>query len=101
MLVFGGPRTIGQLANDEQVTPPTMTRLIAAMEADGLVVRAPHETDKRSIRLTATPKGEQILRRGREQRVEALATALDQLSADDLRTLSNATALLEHVLDRA
>ena len=39
VLVFGGPRTIGSLAAVEGVTPPTMTRLIAAMVSDGLVER--------------------------------------------------------------
>ena len=41
VLVFGGPRTIGALAAIEGVTPPTMTRLVAAMTADGLSSRVP------------------------------------------------------------
>jgi hypothetical protein len=37
VLVFGGPLTLGELANAEQVRPPTMTRLVTALEADGRV----------------------------------------------------------------
>jgi hypothetical protein len=45
VLGFGGPRTIGSLASVEGVTPPTMTRLVAGMAADGLVERLPDESD--------------------------------------------------------
>ncbi len=34
VLVFGGPRTLGQLADAEAVSPPSMTRLVNAMEAE-------------------------------------------------------------------
>src|SRR5512134_1777173 len=41
VLVFGGrPLTLGELANAEQVRPPTMTRLVSALESQGLVSRA-------------------------------------------------------------
>src|SRR5919199_1393233 len=39
VLVFGGARTLGELAAAEQVRPPTMTRLVRALEAAGLVTR--------------------------------------------------------------
>lgn len=100
VLVFGGPRTIGQLATDEQVTPPSMTRLVAALEAEGLVVRSYDEKDRRSVRIAATEKGEKALRRGREQRVQTLARALGDLTDDEARTVAEATAIVERALDR-
>lgn len=55
VLVFGGPRSLGALAAAEQVRPPTMTRLVAALEADGLVTRQPDPRDGRAILIHPTP----------------------------------------------
>ena len=37
VLVFGGPQTLKELAAAEQVRAPTMSRLVADLEADGFV----------------------------------------------------------------
>src|SRR5215467_12897969 len=72
VLVFGGPRSLGELAEAEQVRPPTMSRIVAGLEREGLVRR--HETaDKRRVRLEATAKGTKMLWEGRKRRVESLA----------------------------
>ena len=98
VLVFGGPRTLGQLAKAEGVTPPSMTRLVTAMESEGLVERSPSPSDGRSIIIQASPTGERFLVRGREQRVVALAEWLSTLESADLATLEVAAGLLEEVL---
>src|SRR5688500_3850241 len=54
VLVFGGPMRLSDLARIEQVKPPTMTKLIAALEADGLVKRRADGTDARAYRVQAT-----------------------------------------------
>jgi DNA-binding MarR family transcriptional regulator len=98
VLVFGGPRTIGKLAEAEGVTPPSMTRLVAAMETEGLVQRAPSSTDARAVIIRATAQGEEIMLRGREQRVVALTGWLSSLDRDELNTLEHAAELLERIL---
>src|SRR5262245_16003231 len=65
VLVFAGPRTLGELAAAEQVRPPTMTRLVAALEAEGLVAREGDPQDARRVRLKPTARGRSILRKGR------------------------------------
>jgi DNA-binding MarR family transcriptional regulator len=100
VLVFGGPTTIGQLARVEQVSAPTMTRLVQALERDGLVVREAHEADGRAVRLRATDEGRSILEQGRERRVSELAALLDRLPADELRALGDAVAAIEALLGR-
>src|SRR5512146_930343 len=57
VIVFGGPVTLGQLAAAEQVRPPTITKLVATLEADGLVAREPDAADRRIVRVRATPRG--------------------------------------------
>jgi len=66
VLVFGGPTTLGALARAEQVSAPTMSRLVTALERDGLAVRGRHADDGRAVVVTASPKGRAILLRGLE-----------------------------------
>src|SRR3954468_14349028 len=57
VIVFGGPLTLGALAAAEQVRPPTMTRLVAALEQAGLVARELDPDDRRHVLLRATAEG--------------------------------------------
>ena len=88
LLVLGGPRTLGDLAAAEHVRPPTMTRLVHAMEADGLVTREPHPSDGRSIVIRATPQGEAHLGARPRQRIVALARAIEALDDAERRRLA-------------
>lgn len=98
VLVFGGPRPLGELAAAEQVAAPTMSRLAGALERAGLVTREVDASDRRSIRLAATAAGRRILEEGRERRVLRLESMLAGLGAGELEALSAATALLERLL---
>ena len=100
VLVFGGPLTLGELANAEQVRPPTMTRLVTALEADGLVTREPDASDGRLTRIRATPNGRTLLLRGRARRVAALTAEVRALAPDEREVLDAAVTVLEGVIDR-
>jgi DNA-binding MarR family transcriptional regulator len=99
VLVFGGPKSLGELADAEQVRPPTMSRIVRSLERAGLVRRQP-TGDRRRVRLEATANGTKILQEGRRRRVESLAAALGSLSDRELQQLGKATALLEIVTQR-
>jgi DNA-binding MarR family transcriptional regulator len=98
VLVFGGPRPIGRLARDEGVSAPTMTRLVAALELDGLVTRTPDPGDRRSQLVAATDRGREILVAGRARRVAALERLLERVPARDRRSLEAAVAVIEERL---
>lgn len=100
VLVFGGPASLGELARAEQVSAPTMSRLVRVLERDGLVVREAHESDARSVRVRATAKGRGVLQRARARRVEELAELLERSSAADLDTLAAAAEIVERLLGR-
>lgn len=95
VLVFGGPRTVGELAAAEQVRSPTMSRLVAELEAEGLVERRPSTDDRRAVTVTATAAGERILHEGRRRRVASLAERLEGMAAGDLEVLDHAAAMME------
>lgn len=98
VLVFVGPMRIGELAQTEQVEPPTMTRLVDGLERDGYVTRAPDPEDARAVQVRATARGTRALTRGRAMRVEALARALRALSPAELATLRGGVDILAAVL---
>jgi len=100
VLVFGGPRSLGELAAAEQVRPPTMTRLVTALEREGLVVKEEVAGDRRSIRIRATAAGRAILSRGRERRVVALASVIRALADEDRDTLGSSIAILDRIIQR-
>jgi DNA-binding MarR family transcriptional regulator len=97
VVVFAGPVTMGQLARAEQVAAPTMTRLVSAMERDGLVARDPDLDDGRVTWIRATAKGARILYAARNRRVAALAADLAALDPSDLSLLTEAAGIIERL----
>jgi DNA-binding MarR family transcriptional regulator len=95
VLVFGGPRSIGALARAEQVRLPTMSRLVSALERDGLATRTPDPEDGRASHVHATARGRIVLRQGRARRVATLARRLEQLPEADRTLLARAADLIE------
>ena len=95
VLVFGGPMGLGQLAAAEQVRPPTMSRIAAALVRQKLIERASDADDARRIRLRATAKGRKLLERGRRLRIAYLAGHLQKLPQHELSALGKAAEILE------
>jgi DNA-binding MarR family transcriptional regulator len=98
VLVFGGPRTISELAAAEQVRLPTMSGIVRGLEDENLVRRASDPADRRASRIHATARGRNLLLRGRARRVDNLAERLQALDREELRTLTAAAALIERAL---
>ena len=98
VLVFGGPRTIGELAELEQVRPPTMTRLVTGLESEGYAVRRADASDGRVVVVHATAKGRRVLERGRHLRVTQLERLLAALSPAESTALAKAVTALEREL---
>ena len=97
VLVFRGARTAGELAAEEQVKPPTMTRIVEGLARDGLVARLADGRDRRVVRLEATAKGRRLLDRSRARRIAWLAGRVAQLPERDRRLLGRAARLMERL----
>lgn len=97
VVVFNGPLTLGALAAAEQVRPPTMTRIVAALEAAGLVRREPSPEDRRSVWIRATDVGRQLLAEGRARRTESLERQLAALPPGELATLARAAEIVDRL----
>jgi DNA-binding MarR family transcriptional regulator len=97
VIVYGGPLTLGSLAVTEQVRPPTMTRIVAALEERRLVLRESSPDDGRVTLVRATPAGRRLLEEGRTRRTSVLARQLAALPGEDLAVLEEAVAILERL----
>jgi DNA-binding MarR family transcriptional regulator len=98
VIVFAGPVTLGDLASAEQVRPPTMTRIVDALEEQQLVTKTKSANDGRSTLIAATPAGKKLLMAGRERRVRALAKQIDALGNKEQATLQEAAIILAEVI---
>jgi DNA-binding MarR family transcriptional regulator len=98
VLVFGGPKTLGQLADAERVKAPTMSRIVAGLKKSGLAKIQNDGSDARKIRITVTAKGELLLQEARRKRIQSLAESLKSLGKADLETLREASDLIEQAI---
>ena len=98
VVVFLGPMTLGALAAAEQVRPPTITRVVAALEAGGLVERETDPADRRVVRVKATARGTRLLHEGRQRRVAVLTTSLRALSPREREIVVRALPILEKLV---
>jgi DNA-binding MarR family transcriptional regulator len=99
VVVFAGPLTLGELAAAERVTPPTMTRLVAALESSGFVRRDPDPEDRRAVRIRATAKGRALLLKGRSRRVDRLVARMRSLDAKEVRAMGTAAEVIERIVN--
>ena len=98
VVAFAGPLSLAELAGAEQVKPPTMSRIVDALVADGLVTRETPAEDRRSVRIAATAKGLRLMAEGRERRVRALARRLQRLPDSELRALGRGAEIIDRAL---
>ena len=98
VVVFGGPITLSALAAAEQVRPPTMTRLVQALQREGFLRRIPDPIDGRVTRVAATKKGIRVMQQGRERRVRMLAGLLLELPPHELKSIRQAVVALESIV---
>src|SRR5712691_6399799 len=88
VLVFRGAQSLGNLAAAEGVKPPTMSRLVKAMAAEGLVATETASDDERRIRIAATARGRRRMLAARQHRLDAIATLLAGATAEEAAALA-------------
>ena len=98
VIVFAGPISLNDLAAAEQVRPPTMSRIVDALETSGFARRRLNEEDRRAVLIEATARGAAVLRAGRKRRVRFLAAYLAGMSATELAELDRSLQVVQKVL---
>ncbi|MBV2363934.1 MarR family transcriptional regulator [Streptomonospora sp. S1-112] len=92
-----GEMTPGELAEHEKVQPPSMTRIVAALEERGLVRRAKHPGDQRRQLVDLTDAGRELVRADQRQREAWLAQRLQELTPEERDTLRRAAEILDRL----
>ncbi|GAA3610240.1 MarR family winged helix-turn-helix transcriptional regulator [Microlunatus ginsengisoli] len=96
-LLNHGDQLMGELAALERIQPPSMTRIVNALEERGMAVRKPSERDRRQCVVALTDAGREILLANRRRRDEWLARQMEGLDESDLDVLRRAVLILERV----
>jgi DNA-binding MarR family transcriptional regulator len=99
VLVFGGPKTLGELAAAEQVKPPTMSRIVAGLARSRLINVTADLRDARRMQIRPTNKGIRLLQKGRQLRIAYLASHLETLAPAELARLDEAVEILKRLLE--
>jgi DNA-binding MarR family transcriptional regulator len=94
VLVFGGPCTLGRLAEIEDVAGPTMTRIVDGLSDLGLAERSTHPRSGRAVLISATPPGTELMQAAAQRRHRAIDAAMARLSARDRAALDRAAPAL-------
>jgi len=92
-----GPMSPGELAAHERVQPPSMTRVVVALEGMGLVTRSPHPTDGRQVVIDLTPAARELLDAEAQAREAWLAGRLQELTAEERAVLREASAIMDRL----
>jgi DNA-binding MarR family transcriptional regulator len=90
-----GPMSPGQLASQERVQPPSMTRVVVALEGMGLVTRTPHPTDGRQVIIGLTPAADELLEAEARAREAWLSERLQELPPADREVLREAAVIID------
>lgn len=90
-----GPMSVTALADVEELRPATVSRMIAALEADGLIRRREVKEDKRSVLISTTAKGRQMYLRASQKYLDQLREAIMALDKDQVDLVGDLASLLE------
>lgn len=94
------PRTLGELAEIEQVSPPSMSKAVGQLVDQGYVARSADPDDGRVVRLSLTEQGRTTVQRERAHRDAWMTARLEGLAEVDRDLLRRATHLLEELVRR-
>ena len=90
-----GPMSPGELAGHERVQPPSMTRVVVALEGMGLVTRTPHPTDGRQVIIGLTESAEELLSAEARAREAWLSERLHELAPEEREVLREAAVIID------
>ncbi len=98
LLRAGHPLSATELARLERLQPQSLTRIIAELEIDGLIVRRQNETDRRQLDIEISEKGRELLFRDAHRQNQWLAGAMEEkLTPAERAFLALAVGLLDRL----
>lgn len=98
--LFGdGAQTLGQLSEQDRVSPPSTNRTVNALESGGLVTRVASESDGRKVSIDLTPAGRALVQETRRKRDAWFSSRLAKLTLEQRAVLAQAAPILKELAD--
>jgi DNA-binding MarR family transcriptional regulator len=94
-----GPVRLSEVAASEGINPTMLSRVVSHLESANLVTRTSDATDARVVHLSSTVQGRALCKKIRNERTDALQSALGQLSEEQRRMLLYALPVLESLVE--
>jgi DNA-binding MarR family transcriptional regulator len=95
-----GPHTLGELADRERVSAPSMNRTVNALEESGYLSRTADADDRRKVNIQLTDSGLAVVEETVRRRDSWLEHALEELAPDEREVLAHAAAIMREVAAR-
>lgn len=95
-----GPHTLGELADRERVSAPSMNRTVNCLEELGYLTRTPDGDDRRKVNIALSDGGRAVVLETTRRRDSWLEHALEDLTSAERDTLAAAAAIMRQVADR-
>ncbi|MDQ2699338.1 MAG: MarR family transcriptional regulator [Actinomycetota bacterium] len=95
-----GPHTLGDLAERERVSAPSMNRTVNCLQEAGYIVRGADENDGRKVVISLTPAGDAVVDETARRRDAWVEASLAELSEAERETLAAAAELMERMVAR-
>lgn len=93
-----GPVTLGELAEHERVAPPSITKVVAKLEAEDLLERAVDPSDRRVARVAVTKRGRELLEETRRRKTSWLLDRIRALPVEEQDRLAAALDAIDHLI---
>ncbi|MCC2031648.1 MarR family winged helix-turn-helix transcriptional regulator [Microbacterium allomyrinae] len=95
-----GPHTLGELAERERVSAPSMNRTVNCLQDSGYAARSADESDGRKVVVSLTDTGRAVVDETARRRDAWVEAALAELTDDERATLAGAAAIMERMAAR-
>lgn len=95
-----GPHTLGELADRERVSAPSMNRTVNCLQESGYIVRGADERDGRKVVISLTAEGEAVVEETARRRDAWVESSLAELTPQERETLAAAAAIMERMVAR-
>nr|WP_228479348.1 MarR family transcriptional regulator [Microbacterium atlanticum] len=95
-----GPHTLGELADRERVSAPSMNRTVNCLQDAGYIVRGADERDGRKVVISLTPEGEAVVEETARRRDAWVEASLAHLTVAERETLEAAAEIMQRMVDR-
>lgn len=95
-----GAHTLGELADRERVSPPSMNRTVNCLEESGYITRTTDEIDRRKVNIDLTDDGRSVVEETVRRRDLWLESALSTLTVEQRESLARAAEIMREVAAR-